>query len=53
MPWRAGHGALLRDGAGRRHHAINSLVNYAGFEGIHTYPPYTGASLAPVNEFMD
>ena len=53
MPWRAGRGALLRDGAGRGHHAIDSLVNYAGVEGIHTYPPYAGASLAPVNEFME
>ena len=40
-------------GAGRGHHANNSLVNYAGVEGIHTYQPYAGASLAPVNEFME
>ena len=53
VPWRAGHVALLRDGAGRGHHAINSAVNYAGVESIHTYPPYAGASLAPVNEFME
>ena len=49
VPWRAGHGALLPDGAGRGHHAIN----YAGVEDIHTYPPYAAASLAPVNEFME
>ena len=41
-PWRAGRGVL----------AINSLVNYAVVDGIHTYPPYADASLAPVNEFM-